>query len=55
MQRNALGVLFLAIAIALGAISALSAQEGGRAWIVCLTAAVLALWMADLARKTFRR
>ena len=55
MQRRALGVLFLAIALALGAISAWSAQAGGRAWIVCLTAAVLALWMADLARKVFHR
>jgi len=55
VQRTALGVLFLAIALALGAISAWSSQAGGRAWIVCLTAAVLAIWMADLARKAFRR
>jgi uncharacterized membrane protein len=55
VQRRALGVLFLAIALALGAISAWSSQEGGRAWVVCLAAAGLALWMADLARKAFRR
>jgi hypothetical protein len=55
VQRHALGVLFLAIAISLGAVSAWSAQQGGRAVIVCLAAAVLAIWMADLARKAFRR
>ena len=55
MQRRALGVLFLAIALALGAVSAWSAQEGGRAWIVSLAAAGLALWMADLARRALGR
>jgi hypothetical protein len=55
VQRRALGVLFLAIALALGAVSAWSAQQGGRAWIICLTAALLALWMAELARNAFRR
>jgi len=55
VQRKALGVLFLAIALGLGAIAVVSAQAGGRAWIVCLAAAALALWMADLARKALGR
>ena len=48
-------MLFLAIALSLGAVSAWSAQQGGRAWIVALAAAFLALWMADVARSAFRR
>jgi hypothetical protein len=51
VQRRALGLLFGAIALSLGAVALWAALEGGRAWIVALAAAALALWMADLARK----
>lgn len=55
MQRRALGLLFVALAAGLAAVAALSALEGGRAWIVALAAGALALWMADLARRALVR
>jgi hypothetical protein len=55
VQRRALGLLFSAIAVALALVAAWSALEGGRAWVVALAAGGLALWMADLARRTWPR
>ncbi len=55
MQRRALAVLFSLIALALAAIAVGSALDGGRAWIVAFTAGALALWMADLARRSWPR
>jgi hypothetical protein len=51
-QRRALGSLFAVLAAALAAIAVLSALEGGRAWVVALAAAALALWLGDLARRS---
>ena len=51
VQRLALTGLFGTIALALGAVAVWAALEGGRAWVIALTSAALALWMADLARK----
>jgi hypothetical protein len=53
-QRRALGLLFAVLAAGLGTIAVLSALEGGRAWVVALTAAVIALWLADLSRRALR-
>jgi ABC-type uncharacterized transport system permease subunit len=50
-QRRALGLLFLVLAAALGAVAVLSALQGGRAWVVAVAAAAIALWLADLARR----
>jgi len=55
VQRVALAALFGVIALSLGAVAVWSALEGGRAWIVALAAAALALWMADLARRAAPR
>jgi hypothetical protein len=55
MQRYALAGLFSGIAVSLASIAAWSALEGGRAWIVALAAAALALWMGDLARRIWPR
>jgi len=55
MQRRALGVLFLAIALALLSVAVWSADEGGRAWVVAVAAAGLGLWMGDLGRRALRR
>ena len=55
MHRRALGLLFTVLAAGLGSIAVLSALEGGRAWVIALAAAALALWMADLARRALRR
>jgi hypothetical protein len=51
MQRLALSLLFGAIALSLGALALWSALAGGRAWVVALCAAGLAVWMGDLARR----
>jgi hypothetical protein len=51
MQRPALGILFAALAVGLGAVAVLSLLEGGRALVVGVAAAGLALWLADLARR----
>jgi ABC-type uncharacterized transport system permease subunit len=50
-QRRALGLLFLLLGFALGAVAVFSALEGGRAWVVAVTAAAVALWLGDLARR----
>jgi len=54
-QRRALALLFSAIAVSLALIAAWSALEGGRAWVIALTAGALALWMGDVARRTWPR
>jgi hypothetical protein len=50
-----LSVLFLAIALLLGGLVVYAVLSGGRALVVGLAAAGLALWMADLARKAWPR
>ena len=55
MQRYVLGLLFAAIAVSLALLAGWSALEGGRAWVIALAAAALALWMGDLARRTWPR
>ena len=53
MQRYALAGLFAAIAVSLALVAVWAALEGGRAWIVALAAAAIALWMGDLARRVW--
>ena len=55
MHRSALGILFAVLAAGLALIAVYSALEGGRAWVVALTSAALALWMADLSRRALVR
>jgi hypothetical protein len=55
VHRRALGVLFAVLAAGLASIAVFAALEGGGAWVIALAAAVLAIWMADLARKALRR
>ena len=55
MQRTLLGVLFTGLAVGLAAIAVYAALAGSSAWIVALAAGVLAVWMADLARKALVR
>lgn len=54
-QRRALALLFSVIAVSLALVAVWSAFEGGRAWVIALTAGALALWMGDLARRTWPR
>ena len=53
MQRRALSVLFLAIAVTLGGLAVYAVLSGGRAIVIGLAAAGLALWMGDLARRAW--
>jgi hypothetical protein len=55
VHRRALGVLFTVLSAALGAIAVLSAFAGGRAWVIALAAAALAVWMGSLARRALAR
>jgi hypothetical protein len=43
------------LAAGLGLIAVFSALAGGRAWVVALAAAALAIWMAGLARNALVR
>jgi hypothetical protein len=53
VQRRLLSLLFATIAIALGGLAAYAVLSGGRAIVIGLAAAGLALWMGDLARKAW--
>jgi hypothetical protein len=55
VQRRLLGLLFAALALGLGLVAVYSALEGGRAWVIALAAAALALWLADLGRRALVR
>jgi hypothetical protein len=55
VQRRLLGILFAALALCLGLVSVYSAREGGRAWVIALAAAALAIWMGDLSRRALVR
>ena len=55
MQRRLLGLLFAVLSAGLGLIAVFSALEGGGAWVIALAAAVLAIWMGDLARRALTR
>jgi len=51
VHRRAVGLLFVVLASGLGLVAVYSALEGGGAWVVAIAAAVIALWLADLARR----
>ena len=55
VQRRLLGLLFAVLSAGLGLIAVFSALEGGSAWVIALAAAVLAIWMGDLARRALTR
>jgi len=48
-----LSLLFLTIAVVLGGLAVYAVLSGGRAIVVGIAAAGLALWMGDLARKAW--
>ena len=55
VHRRALGLLFALLAAGLGLIAIFSALAGGRAWVIAVAAAALAIWMAGLARNALVR
>jgi hypothetical protein len=55
VQRNLLGLLFVALAAGLLFVGLYAAREGGSAWVIALAAGALAVWMGDLARRVLFR
>ena len=53
MQRRVLSILFLTIAAALAGLAVYAVLSGGRAVVVAVAAAGLAVWMGDLARRAW--
>jgi len=53
-KRPSLGVLFMLIATGFAGIALAAALAGGTAWVIAGAAALLALWMGDLAIRAFR-
>ena len=53
-KRPALGALFLLLAVGFAGITYEAAVAGDAAWIVAGAAAVIAVWMGELAYRTFR-
>ena len=53
-KRPSLGALFLILTAAFAGIAYVSAREGGRAWVIAVAAAALAVWMGELAYRALR-
>ena len=53
VQRRALSLLFLTISVTLAALGVYAVLSGGRAIVIGVAAAGLAIWMGDLARKAW--
>ncbi|HEX6680070.1 MAG TPA: hypothetical protein VF063_05440 [Gaiellaceae bacterium] len=53
-RRTALGALFLLIGLGFAAIAYAAAVAGDAAWIVAGAAALLAVWMGELAFRALR-
>jgi hypothetical protein len=54
VHRRALGLLFVVLSACLGLVAVFSALEGGTALVIAFAAAVLALWLGDVARRALR-
>ncbi|MBA2742284.1 MAG: hypothetical protein H0U46_09770 [Actinobacteria bacterium] len=55
MHRRALGALFVVLAAGLALVAIFSALEGGRAWVIALTAGALAAWMGAMGWSALRK
>ena len=53
-RRPALGALFALIAIGFAGVAYAAAVAGDAAWVVAGAAALLAIWMGELAWKSLR-
>jgi hypothetical protein len=53
-SRPSLGVLFALIAAGFAGVAVAAALAGGRAWVIAVAAALLALWMGESAFRAFR-
>ena len=53
-RRPSLGALFVLLATGFAGVALYAALAGGEAWVIAVAAAVLALWLAELAFRAFR-
>ena len=53
-RRRPLGVLFVLIAAGFAGVGLAAALAGGFAWVIAAAAAVLAVWMGELAFRALR-
>ena len=54
VRRRPLGALFLVLAAGFAGVGFVAAREGGRAWVIAIAAAALAVWMAEMAFRALR-
>jgi len=52
--RSPLGALFLLIAAGFAGVAVAAGLAGGAAWVIAAAAALLALWMGELAFRALR-
>ena len=52
--RSPLGALFLLIAAGFAGLAVAAGFAGGAAWVIAVAAALLALWMGELALRALR-
>ena len=52
--RSPLGALFVLIAAGFAGVAVAAGFAGGGAWVIAATAALLALWMGELALRALR-
>jgi hypothetical protein len=54
VRRRPLGALFLVLAAGFAGVGFIAALEGGRAWVIAIAAAALAVWMGEMAFRALR-
>jgi hypothetical protein len=54
VRRRSLGPLFSLLAVGFFGIGVYAASAGGGAWVIAVAASALAVWMGELAYRTFR-
>ena len=52
--RRSLGALFLLLAAGFASVGVYAATSGGEAWVIAVAAAILAIWLGELALRAFR-
>ena len=52
--RRSLGALFLLLAAGFASVGVYAATSGGEAWVIAVAAAILAVWLGELALRAFR-
>ena len=53
-RRRSLGALFLLLAAGFAGVAVYAATAGGEAWVIAFAAAILAVWLGELALRALR-